>query len=177
MGAAIGSETFISFLGTPIDTRRSNTASAWKTAGKSVALLALRPLSLSDGAEAAFKLSAQFATTDPLRHEASSVLCALRKQGLSIWMISGDNATTPRPWGINSASQLAISLPAFSPRRRLTRSAGYNLPPLNATARLGERSWRWSEMASTTLQPSLLQTQESLSAPAQMLLSQVPSSY
>jgi len=92
--AAIGSETFISFLGTPIDTRRSNTASAWKTAGKSVALLALRPLSLSDGAEAAFKLSAQFATTDPLRHEASSVLCALRKQGLSIWMISGDNATT-----------------------------------------------------------------------------------
>ncbi|CUS14360.1 unnamed protein product, partial [Tuber aestivum] len=75
-------------------TRWSNTASAWKTAGKSVALLALRPLSLSDGAEAAFKLAAQFATTDPLRPEASSVLSALHKQGLSIWMITGDNATT-----------------------------------------------------------------------------------
>ncbi|KAH8773377.1 Cu2+-exporting ATPase [Hyaloscypha sp. PMI_1271] len=92
--AAIGSENFISFLGTPIDTRWSNTASACKSAGKSVALLALRPLFLSDGTEAAFKLAAQFATTDPLRPEASSVLSALRKQGLSIWMISGDNVTT-----------------------------------------------------------------------------------
>ncbi|KAK5093638.1 hypothetical protein LTS08_008869 [Lithohypha guttulata] len=91
--AAIGSETFISLLGTPIDSHRSNTVSTWKTAGKSIALLALRPLSLSAGEEAAFKLAAQFATTDPLRPEASAVLSALRKQGLSIWMISGDNAT------------------------------------------------------------------------------------
>lgn len=92
--AAIGSETFISLLSTPIDTHWSNTASTWKTAGKSIALLAVRPLSLSDGEEAAFKLAAQFATTDPLRPEASAVLSALRKQGLGIWMISGDNATT-----------------------------------------------------------------------------------
>ncbi|KAK5069370.1 hypothetical protein LTR51_008620 [Lithohypha guttulata] len=92
--AAIGSEAFVSLLGTPIDSHRSNTVSTWKTAGKSIALLALRPLSLSDGEEAAFKLAAQFATTDPLRPEASAVLAALRKQGLSIWMISGDNAIT-----------------------------------------------------------------------------------
>jgi len=92
--AAIGSETFISSLGILIDTRRSSDASAWKAAGKSIALLALRPLSLSDEKEAAFKLAAQFATSDPLRPEASFVLSALRKQGLSIWMISGDNATT-----------------------------------------------------------------------------------
>ena len=92
--AAIGSETFISSLGTPIDIYWSNSASTWKASGKSIALLALRPLSLSDGKEAAFKLAAQFATTDPLRPEASSVLSALREQGLSIWMISGDNATT-----------------------------------------------------------------------------------
>ncbi|KAJ4330988.1 hypothetical protein N0V87_009522 [Didymella glomerata] len=92
--AAIGSEIFISLLGTPIDTDQSNAASTWKTAGKSIALLALRRLSLSDGEKTAFKLAAQFATTDPLRPEASAVLSALRKQGLSIWMISGDNATT-----------------------------------------------------------------------------------
>ena len=92
--AAIGSETFISSLGTPMDTYWSNNASTWKATGKSIALLALRPLSLLDEKEAAFKLAAQFATTDPLRPEASSVLSALRKQGLSIWMISGDNATT-----------------------------------------------------------------------------------
>lgn len=92
--AAIGSETFISFLGTPIETHWSNNALTWKTAGKSIALMALRPLSLSGEKEAAFRLAAQFATTDRLRPEASSVLSALRKQGLSIWMVSGDNAIT-----------------------------------------------------------------------------------
>jgi heavy metal translocating P-type ATPase len=92
--AAIGSEIFISSLGTPMDTYWSNHASTWRTSGKSVALLALRPLSLSDGKEPAFKLAAQFATTDPLRPEASFVLSALRDQGLGTWMISGDNATT-----------------------------------------------------------------------------------
>ena len=92
--AAIGSETFISSLGTPIDTYWSKNASTWKTAGKSIALLALRPLSISDGRVPAFKPAAQFATTDPLRPEAASVLSALREQGLSTWMISGDNATT-----------------------------------------------------------------------------------
>ncbi len=64
----------------------------WKSAGKSVALLAVRSLSLSDRDETTFKLVAQFATTDSLRPEAVSVLSALREQGLSIWMISGDNA-------------------------------------------------------------------------------------
>jgi P-type Cu+ transporter len=92
--AAIGSENFISSLGTPMDTCWSNNASTWKPTGKSIALLAMRPLSLSDGKGAAFKLAAQFATSDPLRPEAPFVLSALRKQGLSIWMISGDSATT-----------------------------------------------------------------------------------
>ncbi|KAH6666943.1 Cu2+-exporting ATPase [Halenospora varia] len=92
--AAIGSETFISSLGTPIEPYWSNNAATWKTAGESIALLALRPLSLSDGKEPAFKFAAQFAITDPLRPEASFVLSALREQGLSTWMISGDNATT-----------------------------------------------------------------------------------
>jgi len=92
--AAIGSETFISSLGTPIDTNWSKNASTWKTAGKSIALLALRRLSISDGSVPAFKPAAQFATTDPLRPEAASVLSALREQGLSTWIISGDNPTT-----------------------------------------------------------------------------------
>ncbi|KAF4631824.1 hypothetical protein G7Y89_g6306 [Cudoniella acicularis] len=71
--AAIGSETFITSLGTPIDICWSNSASTWKVSGKSIALLALRPLSLSDGKEAAFKLAAQLATTDPLRPEANQI--------------------------------------------------------------------------------------------------------
>jgi Cu+-exporting ATPase len=84
----------MTLLGMPVDTHWSNNASTWKSAGKSIALLALRPLSLPDRKEPPFKLAAQFATTDPLRPEAPSVLSALRNQGVSIWMISGDNATT-----------------------------------------------------------------------------------
>ncbi|KAE9987526.1 hypothetical protein EG328_002511 [Venturia inaequalis] len=91
---AIGNETFISSLGTPIEACWSRNTSIWKAAGKSIALLALRPLFLSDGEPAAFKLAAQFATTDPIRPEASFVLSTLRKQGLSTWMISGDNIIT-----------------------------------------------------------------------------------
>ncbi|KAH8695825.1 HAD-like domain-containing protein [Phaeosphaeriaceae sp. PMI808] len=114
--AAIGSETFISSLGTPMDPYLSSNASTWKTAGKSIALLALRPLSLSDEKELAFKLVAQFATTDPLRPEASFVLSALREQGLSIWMISGDNATTATAvgcqLGIPATNIIASVLPS-----------------------------------------------------------------
>lgn len=114
--AAIGSETFISSLGTPIDPSWSNNASTWKTAGKSIALLALRSLPLSQEKEPAFKLAAQFATTDPLRPEAAPVLSALRKQGLSTWMISGDNATTAtavgRQLGIPATNIIAGVLPS-----------------------------------------------------------------
>jgi Cu+-exporting ATPase len=102
--AAIGNEIFVSSLGTAIDICWSNNASTWKASGESIALLTLRPLSLSGEEHPAFKLVAQFATTDSLRPEASLVLSALRKQGLSIWMISGDNATTAMVVG----SQLGI---------------------------------------------------------------------
>jgi len=113
---AIGNETFISSLGTPIDTCWSNNTIAWKNSGKSIALLALRPLSLLDGEPPAFKLAAQFATTDPIRPEASFVLSALRQQGLSTWMISGDNITTAmavgRLLGIPAKNIIAGVLPS-----------------------------------------------------------------
>jgi Cu+-exporting ATPase len=110
---AIGNETFITSLGTIIDPRWSTITSSWKSAGKSVALLALRPLAETD---ALFKLAAQFATTDPLRPEASFVISALRKQGLSVWMISGDNITTAtavgQQVGIAPTNIIAGVLPA-----------------------------------------------------------------
>ncbi|OXV05776.1 hypothetical protein Egran_06456 [Elaphomyces granulatus] len=92
--AVIGSETYMSSLGITTDAHWSSNASTWKDDGKSIALLALRPLSISGGEVPKFKLAAQFAIADPLRPEASAVLSALRKQGLSTWMISGDNAKT-----------------------------------------------------------------------------------
>ncbi|KAN0110746.1 heavy metal translocatin [Hyaloscypha variabilis] len=92
--AAIGSEGFISSLETIIENSHSELTSTWKAAGKSIALLALRPLSLTDETATPFKLAALFATTDPLRPEAHSVLSTLRSQGLAIWMITGDNSQT-----------------------------------------------------------------------------------
>jgi Cu+-exporting ATPase len=102
--AAIGSEAFISSLDTAIDSSHSDLTSTWKAAGKSIAYLALRPLALSSENESPFKLAALFSTTDPLRPEAFSVLSALRSQGLSIWMITGDNAET----AVAVGSQLSI---------------------------------------------------------------------
>jgi Cu+-exporting ATPase len=114
--AAIGSEDFISSLGTQIDPRWSSAALTWKGSGKSIALLALRPLTLPEGGETTFKLAAQFATTDPIRPEAFSVLSALRKQGLSIWMISGDNTITAaavgHQLGISATNIIAGVLPS-----------------------------------------------------------------
>lgn len=119
--AAIGRETFISSLGTPVTTNQSNITLTWKTTGKSVALLALRPLSFSDREQATFELAAQFATTDSLRLEAASVLSALREQGLSTWMISGDNVTTAiavgRQLGIPTSNIIAGVLPSEKAKR------------------------------------------------------------
>jgi P-type Cu+ transporter len=93
----IGNEVFITSLDTLIDTCWSNNTSTWKTAGKSVALLALRLI--EDGTSPRFKLAAQFATSDPIRPEAAFVISALQNQGLSTWMISGDNPTTAEKVG------------------------------------------------------------------------------
>jgi heavy metal translocating P-type ATPase len=104
--AAIGSETFISSLGATIEDSHSELTSAWKAAGKSIALLALHPLTLSPEKEAPLKLAALFSTTDPLRPEAFSVLSTLCSQGLTIYMLTGDNAQT----ALSIGTQLSIPL-------------------------------------------------------------------
>ncbi|KAK5208773.1 hypothetical protein LTR72_012467, partial [Exophiala xenobiotica] len=174
--AAIGSETFVSSLGTPITTDQSTIMSTWKFAGKSVALLALRPLSLSDGDETTFNLVAQFATSDPLRAEAASVLSALREQGLSIWMISGDNAITAvavgHQLGILATNIIAGVLP--SEKAEWIRWLQDSAPRRNGKA--GRAMVAMVGTASMTLPHSLPRTPELPSALAQMLLYQVPNS-
>jgi Cu+-exporting ATPase len=118
--AAIGNEAFITSLNTPIPPHCSDKTTVWKTAGKSIALLALRSVSASLEGQAPFtqlpfELSAQFATTDPLRPEASYVISSLQNHGLSIWMITGDNPTTAiavgNQLGIQTANIIAGVLP------------------------------------------------------------------
>jgi Cu+-exporting ATPase len=102
--AAIGSEAFISSLDTPIDTSHAELTSTWKAAGKSIALLALRPIPPSSSKAISFKLSALFATTDPLRPEALHILTTLRSRGLNIYMLTGDNPET----ALSIGNQLSI---------------------------------------------------------------------
>jgi heavy metal translocating P-type ATPase len=96
--AAIGNEAFITSLGTPMDETSSETLVIWKSAGNSIALLALRSINASgdtiEDPTGSFRLVAQFAAADSPRPEASYVVSVLQRQGLSTWMISGDNATT-----------------------------------------------------------------------------------
>jgi Cu+-exporting ATPase len=96
--AAIGNEAFITSLGTEIDKNWSETLLKWKSEGHSIALLAVRSIDASDEITewpaCYFKIVALFATADSPRPEASYVISALHNQGLSIWMISGDNVST-----------------------------------------------------------------------------------
>jgi heavy metal translocating P-type ATPase len=69
----------------------------WKSQGKSVVIMALRPVPKSqEPAEPTFDIVAQFAVSDPLRAEASSVVKELENLGIATWMISGDNEMTAK---------------------------------------------------------------------------------
>lgn len=87
--AIIGNEAWLTEHGLVIDQKLEAQLSGWKSEGKSVVLLAVRVQPAS-----AFETSAAFAVADPLRDEARSVVAALQEEGLSTWMISGDNAVT-----------------------------------------------------------------------------------
>lgn len=74
--AAIGNEVFTASIGTPISLFNTNKTTAWKTAGKSIALLSLRSPP-PDTIPPPFKLAAQFATTNSIRPEAPFVISTL----------------------------------------------------------------------------------------------------
>ncbi|TFK55683.1 heavy metal translocatin [Heliocybe sulcata] len=65
----------------------------WKMDAKSVILLAV----LDDtNASQKYEVLAAFAVADQIREEAKQVISHLRDQGISTWMISGDNVTTAK---------------------------------------------------------------------------------
>lgn len=102
MEAIVGSEVFMADNSVDIDRDSQATLNTWKHQGKSVALVALRACDpSSDPKRAPWTLSALFAISDPLRPEAVSTVRALRKRGIDVWMLSGDNPTTARAVGAN----------------------------------------------------------------------------
>jgi Cu+-exporting ATPase len=92
--ALIGNEALMADFNLHLDMESRNLIESWKQQGKSIALL-----STSSSPETAFTLLAAFAIADPLRPEASAVVKWLQKQGLQVFMISGDNATTANSVG------------------------------------------------------------------------------
>ncbi|PGH32909.1 Cu2+-exporting ATPase [[Emmonsia] crescens] len=92
--AAIGSQRL---LGSLVDEDEadsyflSNTLTKYQSAAKSTAILSIRKL--SDGASS-FVPAIVFATSDPIRAEAASVISSLQSKNIDVFMCSGDNKTT-----------------------------------------------------------------------------------
>lgn len=98
--AAIGNEAFMTSIGVKVDSSSTTNIEKWKRDGKSVALLAIKNLTAANSVPMGkFTLAAQFATSDPLRPEATQVIHKLRESGIGVYMLTGDNATTARAVG------------------------------------------------------------------------------
>jgi len=98
--AAIGSQAFISSFGLMTRPDRSGEHAfgllkRWQNEAKSTAILAMRYL---DGPQDdnEWKLAALFAVSDAIKPSALPAIRALKKRGLHIYMLSGDNPTTAR---------------------------------------------------------------------------------
>ncbi|KAF7793679.1 hypothetical protein EIP86_004794 [Pleurotus ostreatoroseus] len=108
--AVIGNEAWMEKHNASVNQSLAAQLDTWKAEGKSVVLLAVK-----EDSRPGFELYAAFAVTDPLRPEAQSVIAALQHQGLSTWMISGDNPVTAtavaRDVGIPEANVIAGVLP------------------------------------------------------------------
>ena len=109
----IGNEAWMEHHHVKVDGRISELLHLWKSAGKSVVLLAIR-LGLGSSI-LPFVVVAAFAVADPIRPEAKEVLLRVRGQGLGTWMISGDNTVTAkavaRSVGIPETNVIAEVLP------------------------------------------------------------------
>lgn len=76
----------------------SATLHSWKGQAKSVVLVAAR--SMPPAADLSWSPLAILAASDALRPESRPVVEALHRQGVDVWMISGDNPTTAQAVGV-----------------------------------------------------------------------------
>jgi cation transport ATPase len=113
--AIIGNEAWMREHGAAADDDVSQRLEKWKGEAKSIILLATRDERESNSGDGMFHIAAIFAVTDRLRSEAPSVISWLQKQGISTWMISGDNVKTAgavaRAVGIPASNVIAGVLP------------------------------------------------------------------
>ncbi|EGC43700.1 copper-transporting ATPase [Histoplasma capsulatum var. duboisii H88] len=114
--AAIGSQRLLDSLvdenGTDLYFL-SNTLTKYQSEAKSTAILAIRQIS---DALSPFVPAIVFATSDPIRPEAASVISSLQSKNIEVFMCSGDNQTTAHAVaatiGIPASNVLANVLPS-----------------------------------------------------------------
>ncbi|KAJ7276355.1 HAD-like domain-containing protein [Mycena haematopus] len=110
--AIIGSQAFMEKHGIVIDESTAQLVQTWKLEAKSVVFLAVSDVADSDHFSG---IAVVFAVSDPIRSEAPSVISWFAKQGVSTWMISGDNITTAsavaKMVGIPASNVIAGVLP------------------------------------------------------------------
>jgi Cu+-exporting ATPase len=113
--ALVGNEALMSDNNIVLASETQEKLDSWKMQGKSVILVATAGTSDHDGGLRPFSLSAIAATSDPLRSESIQVVKSLRKRGIDVWMISGDNEKTARAVaskvGIETTNVIAGVLP------------------------------------------------------------------
>ncbi|KAF3001414.1 hypothetical protein E8E13_007417 [Curvularia kusanoi] len=95
MGALVGNESLMADHGVLVNPEAMKRLESWKLRGESVALVALQ----SAGTQSNWQLACLFAISDPLRPEAAAVVDALKRRGIDVWMLSGDNPTTANAVG------------------------------------------------------------------------------
>ena len=91
--ALVGNESLMADHGVSVPSEAKAMLETWKRRGESVALAALN--STQDN----WQLASLFAISDPLRPEAAAVVAALKKRGIDVWMLSGDNPITANAVG------------------------------------------------------------------------------
>jgi len=112
----IGNEAWMAEHGAGVPIEFVDRLESWKSEGKSVVLLAVRPHNKNEGqGTSQFKVLILFAIADPLRPNAKGVVSRLQSRELAIWMISGDNAITAgavaKQLGIPESNVIAGVLP------------------------------------------------------------------
>ena len=92
--AIVGNETMMAEYGVTFDESACTLLHLWKSQAKSVVLVAAKASTTTVWTPVGI-----FAASDPLRSEARNVVRAISRQGIDVWMISGDNLTTAQAVG------------------------------------------------------------------------------
>ncbi|XPS93520.1 hypothetical protein M3J09_002866 [Ascochyta lentis] len=149
MKAIVGNEAHMADHNVCIPPDTMIALGSWKARGESIALAAV----LSAETQDTWELACIFSISDALRPEAVGVVRSLKKRGIDVWMLSGDNATTANAVGaqvgIPASNIIASVLPDEKAqkiedlRQTLTRppkSTLFRIPLLSQRTRKTKRA-------------------------------------